>query len=53
MVVNSPNRRGQHRLSGAWRLAWWAFMAASVFWTALYLAGDRQGSLPGFTYVNF
>ena len=35
------------------KLAWWAVMGAAVFWTSLFMAADRAGSLPGFTYVNF
>ncbi len=42
---------------GGWRrharLAWWAVMAASVFWTLLYMAGREDPALPEFVYVNF
>ncbi len=53
MVVKP--RPGQSRTSRRplLRLAWWAVMAASVFWTALYLGAAQDASLPGFTYVNF
>lgn len=47
---------GEQLRTEAWtlrRLAWWAVMAASVFWTGLYLAAAQGDSLPGFTYVNF
>jgi len=35
------------------RLALWAAMAASVFWTLIYQLSNQHSDVPEFVYVNF
>lgn len=35
------------------KLAWWAFMAAAVFWTLVFRFASESEALPEFVYVNF
>lgn len=50
----APRRPGTgSSLSPAVRLAIWAAMVASVFWTLVYQVSREGGEVPEFVYVNF